>query len=308
MICYFSDSGIKEEDELFIHKHTKHRLISYHYKSAVLKFIDICLKHDIAKDISFIVDSGAYSIWNSGKPPLKVQVYEDFCHDVIKRSKNGFKTLEFINLDVIPGTRNIPVTYEDIQEAQIKSWENYIYLNKSIPNVLPVFHQGDDFKYLKMIEDTTLRYCISPANDRSTPSKLLWCNEVFSKINKEAKPHGLGFSTSEVVKCNDWYSFDAATHALRAAFGTLVYYNGDKMMDIVFSDRRGPKDTGTHFYKFSQTEQKLIAESIEAIGEQFNVDTMFADGKTRKLANIYYMSKFYNDFKAPKQIIQQNLF
>ena len=79
-------------------------------------------------------------------------------------------------------------------------------------------------------------------------------------------------------------------------------------MDIVFSDRRGPKDTGTHFYKFSQTEQKLIAESIEAIGEQFNVDTMFADGKTRKLANIYYMSKFYNDFKAPKQIIQQNLF
>ena len=308
MICYFSDASIKEEDELFINKHTKHRLISYHYKSAVYKFIDVCLRNNLANEISFMVDSGAYSIWNSGKPPLKVEVYEEFCHDVIKRSKNEFKLLEFINLDVIPGERNKPVTKDNIEVAQVKSWENYIHLNNSVANVLPVFHQGDDFRYLHMIEDKTLRYCISPANDRSTPSKLLWCNEVFGQINENAKPHGLGFSTSEVVKCNNWASFDAATHALRAAFGTLVYYNGDKMMDIVFSDRRSPKDTGTHYYKLGGKERQIIDDKINAIGEGFNSETLFTDGNKRRLANIYFMSRFYDDFEAPKQVIQESLF
>ena len=308
MICYFSDASIKEEDELFIIKHTKHRLISYHYKSAVFKFIDVCLRNDLAKDISFLVDSGAYSIWNSGKPPLQVEVYEEFCHDVIKRCKNQFKTLEFINLDVIPGERNKPVTIDHIEYAQKKSWENYIYLNKSVPNMLPVFHQGDGFEYLKMIEDITLRYCISPANDKSTPQKLFWCNDVFSRINEEAKPHGLGFSSSEVAKCNDWYSFDAATHALRAAFGTVVYYYGKQMMDIVFSDKRGPSDTGSHFFCFTKAERDIIEQSVESIGEGFTIDSLINDGKRRRLANIYYMAKFYNEFKPNKQIIQESLF
>ena len=113
--------------------------------------LDICLKNDLAKDIHFLVDSGAYSIWNSGKPPLKVEIYEAFCLDVIKKAKGEFKKLEFINLDKIPGERNVPVTQEDIEEAQQVSWKNYLYLKDKVQNVLPVFHQGDDFLYLTMI-------------------------------------------------------------------------------------------------------------------------------------------------------------
>jgi len=308
MICYFSDAAVKEEDELFIYKHTKHRLISYHYKSAVYKFIDICLRNDLAKDTCFLVDSGAYSIWNSGKPPLKVEIYEAFCRDVINKAKDQFKKLEFINLDQIPGERNHPVTIEHIEEAQVKSWENYLYLYRRIPNVLPVFHQGDGLEYLEMIEDITNRYCISPANDRSTKSKLLWCNEVFGRIKDNAMPHGLGFSSSEVAKKNKWYSFDAATHALRAAFGTLVYYNGHEMMDIVCSHVRTNEDTGAHFHCLTKVEQGLIEDSLKELRSDFTIDSIFNDGNIRKLANICYMSKFYNDFVPQKQLIQESLF
>ena len=308
MICYFSDASVKEEDELFIFKHTKHRLISYHYKNAVYKFIDICLRNDLAKDICFLVDSGAYSIWNSGKPPLKVDIYKDFCLDVIDKAKGQFKKLEFINLDKIPGIRNTVVTREHIEEAQVKSWENYLYLHERIPNVLPVFHQGDDFKYLTMIENITSRYCVSPANDRSTNSKLLWCNEVFGRINENAMPHGLGFSSSVVAKKNKWYSFDAATHALRAAFGTLIYYNGVEMMDIVCSNVRTNEDTGTHFHNFSKIEQDMIEDSLKELRSDFTIASVFNDGKIRKLANICYMSRFYNDFVPQRQLIQKSLF
>jgi hypothetical protein len=310
---YFSDSSFNEEDEKFFSKYAKNRLISYHYHSSLKKYIEIYRKFNgIRLDVSeynLLIDSGAYSIWNSGKPPIDVHDYKKFCLEFLLSIRDlPFKTIEFINLDQIPGQRDKPVTRDDVLFAQDKSLENYLILKNYVPNLLPVFHQGDDFNYLKIIEENTLRYCVSPANDKSVQQRLMWIGDVFKKANPKFKPHGLGFSNSTIAKANPWFSFDASTHALRAGFGVIMYKIDDKLLDIVVSDVRTPQDTGTHFKNFTSLEQKKILDDLFQVDPRFTYENIVKQGKIRKMINVYNVSEYYKSFTKPSNLIQETLF
>lgn len=310
---YFSDSSFNEEDEKFFCKYAKNRLISYHYQSALRKYIEIYKKFNgtllNVNNFNLLIDSGAYSIWNSGKPPIDVHEYKKFCLEfLLSVSDLPFNRIEFINLDVIPGERNKPITREDVLYAQQKSYENYLILKNYVPNLLPVFHQGDDFEYLTLIEDNTLRYCVSPANDKSVPQRLLWIQDVFKKADIKFKPHGLGFSNPTIAKTNPWFSFDASTHALRAAYGVIMHPIENNLIDLVVSDVRKPEDTGTHFENLSKYEQEVILDSLLQIDKRFTYDNIKDSGKIRKMINVYNISNFYSTFINPQNIIQETLF
>lgn len=310
---YFSDSTFNENDEKFYSKYAKNRLISYHYKTSLYKYINIYRKFNNnildVNNYNLLIDSGAYSIWNSGKPAIDVYDYRNFCVDLLNKvSDLNFKKIEFINLDVIPGQRNKLVTKDHIDYAQKKSLENYFILKESIPCLLPVFHQGDDFEYLKIIEQNTNRFCISPANDKSVKQRLFWIQDVFNKADCNFKPHGLGFSNATIAKANKWYSFDASTHALRAGYGVVMYPLKNKLIDIVFSTRRTPDQTGIHFKNFSEIEQKTILNNFLKINSTFTYENILNDGKVRRMINVYNVSKFYESFKSSQNFIQSSLF
>jgi len=313
MKYYFSDSGFSKDVEDFVCVYAKNRLISYHYKSAIKKYIELYSVYDQntldLAEYSLLIDSGAYSIWNSGQPPINPAKYAYFCQDFLNSiSHLNFKTIEFINLDVIPGVKNQPLTHDQIKYAQEKSWENYLFLNDKIPNLLPVFHQGDSFEYITKIEQLTKRYCISPANDKSVKQRLMWIQDVYRQASIDFKPHGLGFSNTSIAKANPWYSFDASTHALRAGFGVIMYSNGKDLIDIVFSDVRTKEDTGTHFGNLSKPEQQRILSEFLEIDPIFTYENVLSSGKYRKMLNMYFVSKFYETLPEPKNIIQGNLF
>ena len=307
--------GISFTDEIedFVYPYAKNRLISYYYESSIKKYINLYRKYngdvlDIT-DYSLIIDSGAYSIWNSNKPAILPQNYANFCLNLLESILDlPFKKIEFINLDVIPGIKNQPLTNDQIKYAEEKSLENFIYLNNKIPNLLPVFHQGDNFKYIYEIEKYTLRYCVSPANDKSTSQRMLWIQDVFRYANANFEPHGLGFSNSTIAKANPWYSFDASTHALRAGFGVVMYQTETDLMDIVFSDVRTAQDTGVHFDHFSKIEKDKILEEFMCINEKFTYDNIMKSGKYRKMLNMYYISHFYKNLSPPLNLIQETLF
>jgi len=313
MKYYFSDSYISQEIEDFISKYAKNRLISYAYESSIKKYIEIYSKYhqnslDLA-DYSLLIDSGAYSVWNSGKPPISREKYAEFCEQLLETIVNlPFKCIEFINLDQIPGIKNEPLTIDQIKEAEEKSWENYIWLNSRVQNMLPVFHQGDGFNYIAEIEKYTLRYCVSPANDKSVSQRMLWIQDVFRFANVNFQPHGLGFSNTSLAKANPWFSFDASTHALRAGFGVVMYANENNLIDIVFSDVRKSEDTGTHFYNLSPLERKHILNEFLSINPIFTLENIVKHGKYRRMLNMYYVSQFYENLKSPDNYVQESLF
>ena len=313
MKYYFSDSSFDQETEDFVYAHAKNRLISYHYKSGITKYIKLYRKYNESildiSEYSLLIDSGAYSIWNSGKPPIDPKEYGDFCLKLLDDvSDLNFKTIEFINLDVIPGVKGDPLTRIQLEEAEEKSLENFIYLNDRIPKMMPVFHQGDDFKYIKEFEKYTLRYCVAPRQDQSISKRLLWIQDVFRIAEIDFKPHGLGFSNSTIARANPWYSFDASTHALRAGYGVIMYSNEEGMMDIVFSEVRTSEDTGTHFGNLTKIAQKELLDEFLKINPVFTLENILNSSKYRKMLNMYYVNKFYLNLKPPINLVQESLF
>tara|TARA_R100001594_G_scaffold138970_1_gene182983 strand:- start:540 stop:1484 length:945 start_codon:yes stop_codon:yes gene_type:complete len=313
MKYYLSDSWIGKDIEEFAYPFAKNRLISFHYKKQIERYIEIYRAYngtelDIS-EYSLMIDSGAYSVWNSGKAPINIYEYAWFCIDLLKELRDmPFKTVEFINLDVIPGERDKPVTKAHIDKAQTKSWENYEWLKERVPNVMPVFHQGDDFKYLEMMNNETLRYCVSPANDKSTQQRLMWIQDVFRKASSDFKPHGLGFASDKIADANPWYSFDAATHGLASAYGHVMYSNGQRFVIMCFSNKRQSDELGTHFLNMPKPERDIILSELIQLNERFTYDNLVKDGKLRRMVNMYYLVKHYENRKSPKNLIQANLF
>ena len=176
---YFAGSQAKVADEL-IEEHGLLRLLSYLiYKGHLLK------RHN--KGLKTFVDSGAFSAHTKGAE-IDVDAYIEYL--------NAYDDTISIcaQLDKIPGEFGKPKTKEQLLEAPELSWENYLYMYpkmKSPEKLLPIFHQGEDFKHLHRMlnHEPKIEYMgISPANDLTTASKERWINECFKIIKASKNP------------------------------------------------------------------------------------------------------------------------
>lgn len=156
------------------------------------------------KDFDVIVDSGAYSLWNTGKQVDREDLLD--CYKAIKAYRNDVR---FINLDVIPGERGKKPTKEQVITACREGWDNYLWFKQNGIQTLPVFHEHDDFKYLEMMKNETDYIRISPANDSSTKKRMLWLDKVFANLKADYKTHGLAATSKKLMERYPFYSVDS---------------------------------------------------------------------------------------------------
>jgi hypothetical protein len=110
-----------------------------------------------------MVDSGAFSVWNAGKR-IDVKRYADFAQELMARARCE---LIFVNLDLIPGRKNVtPSSYERDVSAE-QSFRNWEYLQTQGVPTMPVFHQHERFYWLDELKKHSEYIGISPANDVS---------------------------------------------------------------------------------------------------------------------------------------------
>ena len=94
-----------------------------------------------------LIDSGAFSIHKS-KKEVPLQDYIDFLN------ANHEYLDYYIQLDDIPGEWGRKPTPEEVADSPKKTWENYLYMVDRLvepKKLLPVFHQGEDFDYLRQM-------------------------------------------------------------------------------------------------------------------------------------------------------------
>src|SRR5262249_29904658 len=97
--------------------------------------------------IKVMLDSGAFSSWTK-QQPIAVEDYIAFVREVDPY------LWTYINLDCIPGARGRPGTMEDAEAAAAASFRNLKTMQAAGLKPLPVFHQGEDIKWLEqMLED-----------------------------------------------------------------------------------------------------------------------------------------------------------
>lgn len=157
----------------------------------------------IADDHSLIIDSGAFTVWNKNGGMIDIEKYRDFCLKLPQE-------YTFINLDVIPKTGS---GVKEIEMCAQQGYENYLLLTKYIKNIMPVYHYGDDIKWLHKYVEHSDYIGISPANDTHEKVKRAFLRSVFKVIDPaKTKTHGLGYSSLSGLALFPFYSIDSISY------------------------------------------------------------------------------------------------
>lgn len=208
---------------------------------------------------NIIVDSGAFSVWSRGET-VNIDDYANFCNDVISHFSNS--SINFVNLDVLPGNYGRMPTAKERRESVKRGRENYFYLlEKYNLKTIPVFHQHEDFEDLKrMMVDVNGRgnyLGLSPANDQPMNSKLKWLNQAFSITRDKVKCHGFAVTGFKQLISYPFYSSDSSSWVSGGKFARIPTFDNGRLHGIQFKE----SDTINKLWKTSTVKDvKLLTD------------------------------------------------
>ena len=256
-----------------------------------------------------LIDSGAHSAHTKGIT-LDLEEYIGFVNENID------KFTLYVQVDKIPGVYRMPKTAKDWLEAPQLSWENYLYMrekSKDPSKLVPVFHQGEDLKWLRNMLDYTfsdgshIPYIgLSPRGDVSLKAKYDFSAECFATIqnssNPNVKTHAFGATSLEMLERLPYTSADSTTWVLVSAFGQVWMPNcidGDIngvgiKLGVSEENRSHPTATQTYWEQPAKIKKKLD-DYFESIGT--NIEELSVSHSARALASAKYVQNWANNYK-----------
>lgn len=251
--------------------------------------------------ISLVLDSGAFSSWTRGAE-VDLDAY-------IRYIKDNCEWLDhYVNLDVIPGEFGRVPSLKEVEASAQKGWENLLYMESFGLHPMPVFHQGEQFKWLHRLIDHGCTYIgISPANDRTTDQKRVWLDQVFEQITDSEgwptiKTHGFGVTSIPILFRYPWYSADSTSWTLFGVYGMVLMpqvVDGAFMYDrspwvITVSDKSfRSMAEGKHFRQFPKASQDVIQQYL-----LHHCDVTLEEAEAHSDARARVNAIFYRDVSA----------
>lgn len=237
MFIFFA--GLQGGEKL--HKNLLHlivnRLISYHYTSSRLDKFYITERPLDSKIEKLIMDSGAFSAWNQNIQ-IDFDSYVNYC------LKHEDRLDYIVNLDVIPA---IPgqkiITQKEIEQSASLGYKNARkMLAAGIPRekLIHVFHQNENFKWLKRMVRDFPYIGLSPANDTTTAQKKQWLDQCMPYVTDQdgfpiVKFHGFAVTAHILIVRYPWFSVDSSTWCQEAGRGMVYippYKDGKYSYDV----------------------------------------------------------------------------
>ena len=274
-------------------------------RRALLEFVEYKKEHP-DEHCDLVVDSGAYSMWSRGKE-FNMDEYIDFLNsnDIIEQA---FWVAE---ADVIPGRMGFDPTEEERKAAPEKSWENYLYMIDRVKwpkKVVPIFHQGEDFKHLKrMLEfkfedgDHIPYIGISPRNDVHVNEKMKWYESVWKIIRESSNPnvltHNFGMTTISMMEQYPSMSSDSTSWIRSASFGNIMLVVNGKIKSVYVSNRN--PDSPEHISNQPLAIKEAIEKECKEIGYGYTLDALINDdsGALRPIWNLIQLDKWRKSFE-----------
>lgn len=206
----------------------------------------------------------------------------------------------YVALDVIPGAFGRVPTAAEVEASAAQGWENLLYMQREGLDPVPVFHQGEQFKWLHRMIGHGCKYIgISPANDRTTAQKRQWLDRVFSEIVDAegwpvVKTHAFGMTAVSLLMRYPWYSADSATWILTAGRGAVMapfvkhgLFDYAATPQIIFtSERSDGSGTKTLYSQLGRTRQAQVDAFFAEAGTSY--DQCRAGHTARARANAYF--------------------
>lgn len=300
---YFAGGWNKEVDK-FLQKHNLNRLGSQLGERPLFEEWMSAKKEGCTGHL--FVDSGAWSAHSKGVE-LDIDEYINYVN-----SHDEYFYI-FAQGDTIPGKFRQVKTYEDRMNAPEKSWQNYLYMVervKSPEKLLPIFHQGEEFKWLQNMLDFTdsngnhIPYIgLSPANDSGVPMKVEFLRRCFDVIehsnNPNVRTHAFGMTSLDVLEKFPLTSADSTSWIMCAANGSIYTPFGT----IPISAKSVSQG---HYNTLGKVEQNVIKDYIENLG--YTIEQVSEDYKARMQINILYLIDWMKNYTCKPYYATSSLF
>lgn len=248
------------------------------------------VEESVGSRCELFLDSGAFSAWSRGIS-IDLDEYARF----IEERPGVFSVVA--NLDVIWGSEGggIP-SLAEIDQAAAQGWEQWQVLRRRLAPLgldpLHVFHQGEDFRWLKRLMSEAEYFGVSRRQDFSDKENLKWLDQVFTLLTDDRgyplrRVHGFGISSLEFLERFPWASIDSTSWVLTGRYGAVFIPLNGRVHKVTVSDQSPrQRGEGQHFRTFSRPEQRAIQQYLEEKG--FTVEGLAGDYIQRDLANIQF--------------------
>lgn len=256
-----------------------------------------------------LVDSGAYSA-HTKDTEIDVEEYCEYLNSI-----DNYVDL-FAQVDKIPGKFRQPKTKEELELAPELSWQNYLNMRlqlNSPKKLLPIFHQGEDYKWLTNILEwehprtkEKVEYMgISPANDQPMKEKIKFIDKCFEIIKKSPNPdiktHAFGMTSLNVLEMYPFTSADSTSWLLNGANGSIMTKYGS----VLVSEKS--LNSPSHIRKMPKAAQQEIQKYVESKG--YTMDQLSTDYVYRIKLNIDYLLEWAKNYRYnPSSVRRRTLF
>lgn len=222
MKVYFACSPAQKHISLLQSENVQNFLISYHFIKSPTRLASY-FKGDFPS--SFILDSGAFSVWANGGT-VNIDDYIQFVKEFKKLVPESTR-LSVVNLDVLPGKFGERPDQAEVERSAAAGWANMEILRSHGLEVIHVFHQHEDFKWLTKMAGELDYIGISPANDVSMKEKVNWLKDVFKEIKATKKTHGFAVTSHKQLYQFPFYSADSSSWVTPARFARIPIFKDD---------------------------------------------------------------------------------
>lgn len=168
--------------------------------------------------VDLFLDSGVFSAW-ARDTSLDIKKYAKY----IERNKHLFEC--YATMDVIPGKFRQKRTTAEIENSAKGSYDNHQYLKGRGLKPIPIFHQGEQERWLEQyILDGEKYIGISTAKDLYNFEQRQWLDHIFTMLTDSkgvpyVKTHGFGITSIPLIMRYPWYTCDSTTWSLAAGYG-----------------------------------------------------------------------------------------
>lgn len=229
---YAAGSATKRSTELKRKLGYDQLLSQLNERSAIKDWVEYLRANPDCRSRLFI-DSGAFTAHTKGKE-VDVDDYIKFINEIDDCVK------VFAQVDKIPGRWGEKKTPEQLAEAPKLSWDNYLYMVdkvKSPKKLLPIFHQGEDFKWLRNMinyrypDGSYIDYVGISCNKECNVNEWIdWFTKCFKIIHESANPnvktHAFGMTSLKVLEQFPFTSADSTSWVRSASFGNIMLNYG----------------------------------------------------------------------------------
>lgn len=211
--------------------------------------------------VELFLDSGAYSAATQ-KVEIKIEDYISF----IKENKQYIHV--YANLDVIGNPA--------------ATWKNQMIMEKAGLSPIPVFHYGQDIKWLLKIISKKYPYiALGGMVGKSTSVLANWLDTIWNTYLTDdegypiCKVHGFGMTAFSLMRKYPWYSVDSTSWVLQGRLGGIYipqYKNNEWDYSLspwkiqVSNKSPSTKEVGKHFTTLPKKVQELFHKYINDLG------------------------------------------